>query len=292
MQSATTVSARARTSTPSIPDALGTQLSAIPGVQGVAVVHSDPYVSQSGYSAALKGLVSCAQLAHTPALGHCAPGADVATITGNLGGGQLTSKSTVAETVWPAAAISPERLPSLPVEAIVVGTNGSSAAIERARTTLEVALPDQSPPATLAQFNASTGNARLVAELQQLTNVVIVVSLVIAGCSLAVSATAGVNDRKRPFSLLRLTGVPITVLRRVVALEAAVPLLVIAVLSAGTGFLAAALFLRSQLGESLQPPGLDYYVLVVAGLVASLAVIAATLPLIERITGPEIARNQ
>jgi hypothetical protein len=76
------------------------------------------------------------------------------------------------------------------------------------------------------------------------------VSLIIAGCSLAVAATAGLTDRRRPFSLLRLTGVPLGVLRRVVALESAVPLLGIAVVSAGTGFLAAGLFVRSELGAS------------------------------------------
>src|SRR6202035_5154801 len=102
---------------------------------------------------------------------------------------------------------------------------------ERARTTLEVALPSQGPPATLGEIDAQS--TRETAELQQMTNVVILVSLVIAGCSLAVSVTAGVNDRKRPFSLLRLTGAPLGVLRGVVALEAAVPLLVIAVISAG-----------------------------------------------------------
>ena len=120
-----------------------------------------------------------------------------------------------------------------------------------------------------------------------MTDVVILVSLVIAGCSLAVSVAAGVTDRKRPFSLLRLTGVPLGVLRRVVVLESAVPLMVIAVVSAGMGFLAAELFLRSELGESLQPPGDVYYIIVIGGLVASLAVIACTFPLIERITGPE-----
>jgi len=62
--------------------------------------------------------------------------------------------------------------------------------------------------------------------------------------------------------------------------------------AAGTGFLAAGLFLRSQLGESLRPPGLDYYVIVVAGLVASLGIIASTFSLLERITGPEVARNE
>jgi hypothetical protein len=78
----------------------------------------------------------------------------------------------------------------------------------------------------------------------------------------------------------------------VVALEAALPLVVTAVLSAGLGFLAAALFLRSQLGETLRPPGPSYYALVAAGLAASLAIIASTLPLIERITGPETARSE
>lgn len=62
--------------------------------------------------------------------------------------------------------------------------------------------------------------------MQQIANVVIVASLVIAGCSLAVSVTAGISDRKRPFSLLRLAGAPLRVLRRMVVLEAAVPLLV------------------------------------------------------------------
>ena len=75
-------------------------------------------------------------------------------------------------------------------------------------------------------------------------------------------------------------------------MEAAVPLLVISALSVGMGFVAAGLFLNSQLHETLQPPGLGYYVLVGTGLAASLGVIASTFPLIERITGPETARNE
>jgi len=49
--------------------------------------------------------------------------------------------------------------------------------------------------------------------------VVIAVSFPIAGCGLAVGVAAGLRDRKRPFSLLRLTGVQLGVLRRVVLLE-------------------------------------------------------------------------
>jgi hypothetical protein len=71
-----------------------------------------------------------------------------------------------------------------------------------------------------------------------------------------------------------------------------VPLLITAVVAAGCGFLGADLFLRAQMDRTLQPPGGDYYLVVFAGLVASLAVIASTLPLLSRITGPETARNE
>jgi len=116
--------------------------------------------------------------------------------------------------------------------------------------------------------------------------------LPIAGVTLAVSVVAGVNDRRRPFSLLRLTGAPLRVLRRVVWIESAVPLLAAAAVSIGTGFLAAYLFLRSQLSETLQPPGPAYYAVVAAGLLAALAIIASTLPVLRRVTGPETARNE
>jgi TRAP-type mannitol/chloroaromatic compound transport system permease large subunit len=81
-------------------------------------------------------------------------------------------------------------------------------------------------------------------------------------------------------------------LRRVVALEAAAPLLVIAVLASAIGLLAAELFLRGELSVSLRLPGLGYYLIVGCGIIASLGIIASTLPLIDRMTGPEVARNE
>ena len=75
-------------------------------------------------------------------------------------------------------------------------------------------------------------------------------------------------------------------------LESAAPLLLGAAASMGAGFLAAYLFLRAQLSETLQAPGAEYFLVVLAGLVASLGVIASTLPVLERITGPETARNE
>ncbi len=175
--------------------------------------------------------------------------------------------------VWPAAAVPPGHLPSLPARVVVVATNGTAAATERARTALEAAYPYLGPALTIGERNAE---AR-AQQWQHNADVVILASLAIAGCSLAVSAAAGLTERKRPFSLLRLTGIPLRLLRRVVTLESAVPLIIAAAIAAGTGLLAADLFLRAQFGVSLRSPGTIYYVSVLGGLIISLAITAATL---------------
>ncbi len=275
-------------SIPALPSGLTTELSSIKGVRGVTVIHWDP-------SAPLgPAVVSCAELTRTPALGRCAAGASVASI--DLQSSQangLTQRSTLADQVWPGVGIAAERLAGYPVEEVVVGTDGSSTAIEGARTHLDVAIPAQDyfqAPTTLGEITPST--AQSLAEAKNVTDVIIVASLIIAGCSLAVGVTAGVSDRRRPFSLLRLTGVPLAMLRRVVVLEAAVPLLVAAVASAGIGLLAAELFLQAQLSVSLRWPGGLYSFVILAGVAGSFGLIALTFPILERITGPEVARNE
>jgi hypothetical protein len=70
------------------------------------------------------------------------------------------------------------------------------------------------------------------------------------------------------------------------------PLLVAAILSTGVGLFGAELFLHPQLGVSLRWPGALYCFVVLVGVVGSIGLIAATLPLIERITGLEVARNE
>ncbi len=235
----------------------------------------------------IQEVVSCAQLAAVPAFGRCRPGVSVAAIEPDYGGG-LIGRSTMADTVWPA--VDEAELTNLPIDTLVVGTNGSTAAVEQARGVLDAAYPSTFAPQTMGELQAD--DSRLLDGYRQLANVVILTSLPIAGCSLAVNIAGGLAERKRPFSLLRLTGAPLAMLRRVITLEAAAPLLITAVVSIGAGLLAAHLFLRAQLHESLQAPGLQYYLVITAGLVASIAVIASTLPLLNRLTGPEVARNE
>jgi hypothetical protein len=277
-----------------VPDSTVNALRSMRGVKGVTLIHTNPLrttLRLGGPPPVVAGLVSCRQLADVPGFGHCTAGADAASVSPLIGYDRDADAPMAAEG-WPAAAISAERLDRLPVQMIMVATNGSRPVIEQVRTALVTIFPGQGSPGTLAEHRAEAEDAKLFNGYKQLADVVILVSLCIAGCSLAVSVVAGLNDRKRPFSLLRLTGVQLGTLRRVVALETAVPLLIVAVVAIGSGFLAAGLFVKSQLDYSLHPPGAAYYVTVAAGLAVSLGVIASTLPLLKRITGPETARNE
>jgi predicted lysophospholipase L1 biosynthesis ABC-type transport system permease subunit len=193
--------------------------------------------------------------------------------------------------VWPTAALTAAQLQALPVASMVVNTDGAASTLERARTSIAAALPDTLLPAATDNDFGSDVSSQL-AGFRQLADVVILASLPIAGCALAASVIGGLTDRRRPFSLLRLTGAPMRVLRRVVALETAVPLLVVSVFALAIGLLAAQLFLRAQLHYTLELPGPGYYAVVVAGLLMTLGIVASTLPLLNRITGPETARNE
>jgi hypothetical protein len=286
---------------------LAARLREIPGVRGVVVVRADPGLSIPGTlpgfgtsqfgppSPVPAGVVSCAQLATVPALGRCPAGATLAAFpAGGFSFGPtnpLFGKDPTGIT-WPAANVPASRLDSLAVDSVNVATNGTGPAVEQARTVLENAhaYSGVSAPSTLGDLIAqdNSGNNGY----QQLANTVILVSLPIAGCTLAAAIAGGLADRKRPFSLLRLTGARLATLRRVVALESAVPLLAVAAVAIGTGFGAAAEYASVAQHHSMVAPGFAYYLLTAGGIVVSLGIIAATFPLLARVTGPEVARNE
>ena len=270
---------------PSVPGKDLAQIRTTPGVRAVTVIHQSPSQASEGRTI---GFVACDQLAKTPAIGKCAPGATVATV-GYFLSNLLGHNSNASSTVWPSAHSSVADATRLPVDAVVVATNGSSSAIERARTVVERLFPFQGTPVGVETLDPST--ARLLTMIQDMTDVIIVASLIIASCSLAVSIAAGLGERRRPFSLLRLTGVPTALLHRVVALESALPLFLVAAVSIVVGLLSAALYLHSQVGIAFSIPGIGYWATVIGGLAVSLAIIASTFPLLNRMTGPEVARN-
>ncbi|MGH3299923.1 MAG: FtsX-like permease family protein, partial [Trebonia sp.] len=289
--------------------ALAARLDAIGGIHGVVVLRADPTLTIPGTFHDLgvnafgdnpggsvppipADVASCAQLATVPGLGRCPAGATAAAIPAGVFGPNGFFGNQGSGFTWPAANVPAARLDALGVDALGVEANGTTAAIEQARTVLETepAYPVLNAPSTpedtvVANDAANNG-------YQQLANVVILVSLPIAGCTLVAGIAAGLADRKRPFSLLRLAGARLSTLRGVVALEGAVPLLSVAAVAIGTGFAGAALFAQEAQQHPMVAPGIAYYLLTAGGIVISLAIIAATFPLLARITGPEAARNE
>jgi cell division protein FtsX len=284
-------------SIPSVPTTLVPDIRRIPGVTGVSVVYqapSDvridgtvPYIN--GISGDVTdGVVECAQFAFTPALGRCHPGATYAAVEQYIGFLPVTkSVSLTSSMIWPTAHLR-HGTSGLSVQLVAVATNGTTSTIARVETALESNFPLTSSTTQFGNFDSS--KAQLLSELRSTSEVVIVASLLIAGCSLAVAMAVSVVERKRPFSLLRLSGVPVNVLRRIVALETAAPLVAISLLSAILGLVASDLFLRSQFGENLRAPGAAYFAIVGGGLAASLAIIGSSLTLLEPLTRAENSR--
>ena len=256
-----------------VPQALTGRLRDVPGVSTVLVSH---LLIRSG-----RRMTAWSTAVSSPACPRSAPAPQAPPSPRSTCSRAVRRPGRTACGSWPAVDVPASRLDSLPASGIIVGTDGSTAAIETARTMFETAFPLQASPATVYE----TQGEQLLSAWQQLADVVILASLPIAGCSLAVGVVAGLADRRRPFSLLRLAGTPVGLLARVVALESAVPLLAVAIVSAGLGLLVAELFLNSQLGLNLRLPGPAYYGFIAGGVLLSLGIIAATFPLLARITG-------
>lgn len=177
-----------------------------------------------------------------------------------------------ADAPLPAEDVSEADLMSWPVTTMVIPTDGSAAARDRARTALNTSGLTVGEAISPSDVTALT-STRLVRSLTVLANLGTGVAVVIAGLSLAVATASAVIDRKRALGLMRLMGMPLSTVRGLVLREAAVPLLSVLVLAAGLGFLVAGQ-LVSGLGDGYKVtwPGVSY--LVTLGLSLGLALLA------------------
>jgi hypothetical protein len=186
----------------------------------------------------------------------------------------------------------------LPLQAVLVRVN-SPATLERARTYLAIHAPPQvssgpgaaaTPPRTFGEAVAiRSGRAEV---MQRLVYFAVTLTILVAGCSLAVSIGGGLVDRKRPFTLLRVGGTSLGTLYRVVLLEAVLPLVggALAAAALAYGMSVLAVVRIAPAGTPVPPLAGTYYATMGAGLVLALAVIAITLPLLGRMTTPASAR--
>lgn len=144
---------------------------------------------------------------------------------------------------------------------------------------------------TPAEIQAGNNNIARYVEL--IISGILLIILFVAGCSLAVSAGGGIVERKRPFGLLRVAGMSIGQLRRVVLYETAVPLVLTTLVASVLGFVVGALLIKSFAHPSettVEAPPLEFYGIIGLGICLALLIILATMPLLNAVTKPEKAR--
>ncbi|WP_251024397.1 FtsX-like permease family protein [Arthrobacter sp. ISL-65] len=197
----------------------------------------------------------------------------------------LGSMQPLALTAAPAA-----NLDDLVPVVIVLGTDGTPEAMDRARTALNVsgitAIPATSPLDLRLQ---STG--RLIQGLAVFAYLGMFVAIAIAGLSLAVATASAILDRKRILGLMRLMGMPVSVLRRIITREAAVPLLTVVLLSVGLGFLVAWLMV-TFIDDTYQVtwPATDYFAALGLSLLLALGAVITPFTLVRAKTAVTATR--
>jgi hypothetical protein len=259
-------------------------IAAVPGADAIPLYH--PTGSEGPAT-----LVRCADLARLPALATCPAGATTALVdTGAI----YTDNVSALDRLLPLPT-SPARIadPSgLLLSDLLVRTD-SPATLERVRTALSpyagLVDPFESP---MTFGEVGHVRAKLYDEIQRVVTIVAALTMLIAGSSLAVAVASGLVERKRPFTLLRVSGTDTGVLYRTVLLETVLPLLGATVVAGGVGIALAYPIARAlaPARHALVLPAGSYYIVLGASLAAALAIIAVCLPILGRITATRNVR--
>ena len=262
----------------------------ITAVGGTAVV---PFYYDGQAGPDSPAAVPCTDLAKIPAFGVCPAGATAvrgavfAMFTDNI-----ASLNRGLPFFGPDSEPASGDITQGGLAALVVYT-GSPAALERVRTVLSgyVGAIDRDESAQTFGEVAQT-RAELYLEVQRVVVLLAAITLLIAGISLAVAISGSLVERRRAFTLLRVSGAPIRALYRTVLLETILPLVIATLVAAGVGLLLAYPVARALAPErhvATLPAG-SYYAVLGASLVVAVAVIVACLPILGRITRTEQAR--
>jgi hypothetical protein len=167
---------------------------------------------------------------------------------------------------------------------VFVLTDGSDGSVERARTALLLTGALTSTPLTRAEF-ADAGASQLLNELAIMAYIGMAIAVAISAIALAVATIASALDRKRTFGLLRLAGMPVGYLRRVIATEAAVPLAGMIAWSAGLGFLVAWLLVGALMPMgAMRAPDARYWLAMFASVGIGAVAITSSFGMVRRST--------
>jgi hypothetical protein len=172
----------------------------------------------------------------------------------------------------------------LPVQTVFVPTDGTLAAEERVRTLAAIAVPFA---------RTVTGGelaARATAEFAWVDGVLppaMAFVLLVTACSLTVATVSGIMEGRRPFALLRASGVRLGELRRIVLLETGLPLVITALGGMGTAMLVTYVITP---GEQWGLPDVRFFAGLGIGVLAALAVSSLALPLMDVATRHDSVR--
>lgn len=260
-------------------------------------------------------IADCASLKQLDVIGSCAPGVQAVTFdSSNLLGGdnplEIYKSLPIVTSNSPSISVNTK---NLQLAGLLVKTNNANT-LEKIRTYLTTYNAstnlDQGSgdgnsltswemgvfePETIGEVAAIRNNDDTNVERAVLA--IIALTLITAGCSLAVTVGGSLVERKRPFTLLRVSGVSLSTLYKVILLEAALPLVVVSAIAAGIGIGIGVPVVKSLL-KSVEPkdttypvhPSEGFYIALGIGLVVSLGLVVITLPLLKRMTKPEDAR--
>jgi hypothetical protein len=233
------------------------------------------------------GIISCAGLRELAVLGQCAPGRSaVVAQAGNLfDDNPRYSTQPIVSASSPAASAN---FHGLYLQAVLVKAN-NAATVEKVRTYLVTHTPESQSGTAARTFGEAVQSRSVIANtVERLIYAAVILTLIVAGCSLAVSVGGSLVERKRPFTLLRVTGTQLATLYRVVLLEAVLPLVAATILAGAVAYLIAigTVDAIAPSGTPIPAPAGVYYATMGAGLAGSLLIILTSLPLLRRLTGP------
>jgi hypothetical protein len=185
----------------------------------------------------------------------------------------------------PAGFIEPgPETARLPVQTVFVPIDGTLAAEERVRTLAAIAVPSAR---TVTGGDLAARTTGQLAWVDGVLPPAMAFVLLVAACSLTVATVSGLMERRRPFALLRASGVRLGELRRIVLLETGVPLVLTALGGVGTAML---VMYVSAPREEWVLPDVTFFAGLGIGVLAALAVCSLALPLMDVATRHGSAR--
>ncbi|MEV6299004.1 FtsX-like permease family protein [Actinoplanes sp. NPDC051861] len=180
---------------------------------------------------------------------------------------------------------------SIPVTVVEIylPTDGSLAAENRIRNEAAALVPnaivnsDRDPVDGdgLAFFNG----------LRPMASLACLFVLVVGACALAAGMVGGLAERRRPFALLRASGVRMSELRRVVLLEVTAPMVITSLIGVGLGLVTSYAASRGGTGE-WRWPDITVYATVAGGLLAAILFASLALPLLSSTTRHNAVRYE